>query len=154
MRDMFINYDNDCNKKIKPHQPITPFDKPKILESTDDISIAYDKNGNEIGIKVKHNTAFTLFLYLDGWNEEEIDEVVLGSTIVLKVFDLVPKLVFSKAIPAEEIYDVESNYLMIPISYDEAHMLDIDSYRINISLNWGQFSYELYTESNGLLIVR
>ena len=73
MKDMFVNYDNDIEKKVVP--PHLHFnDKPHILESKDNISIVRNVLGNELGIKVKHNTAFNLYLYLDGWvNVESVD---------------------------------------------------------------------------------
>ena len=96
MKDMFVNYDNDIEKKVTP--PHLHFnDRPHILESEDNISIVRNVLGNELGIKVKHNTAFKLYLYLDGWvNDESIDKLVLNSQLNFQVFSLRHKLVFEK----------------------------------------------------------
>ena len=137
--------------------PFVPYiDRPKILESVDDISIAHDKLGNEVGIKIKHNTSFDLYLYVDGWGDEttSLDDVIMSSIIEVKVFDLAHRLVFSKELYPEDVYDIESNYLVIPVSLEEASLLQIDSYKLNVTLAWDGFSYELYTESDGLLIIR
>ena len=129
MKDMFVNYDNDIEKKVVP--PHLHFnDRPHILESEDNISIVRNALGNELGIKVKHNTAFNLYLYLDGWvNGESVDNLVTNSQLTFQVFSLRHKLVFEKT-------------------------FDIDSYKICATLTWPDGKYELYSENDGLLIFR
>ena len=109
MKDMFVNYDNDIEKKVVP--PHLHFnDRPHILESEDNISIVRNALGNELGIKVKHNTAFNLYLYLDGCvNGESIDNLVISSQLTLQVFSLRHKLVFEKTFNAVDYYNAESN---------------------------------------------
>jgi hypothetical protein len=109
MKDMFVKYDNDTNKKTIP--PFIPNrDRPEILESLDNISIVKDVLGNEIGIKVKHNTAFNIYLYLDGYVDgESLDALVLNSQLNFQVFSFRHKLVFEKTSDAASYYDVESN---------------------------------------------
>lgn len=154
MKDMFVKYDNDSEEKNMP--PHTLYKQsPKILESVDNISIVCDALGNEIGIKVKHNTAFNLYFYLDGWtNGVSLDTLVLNSTIVFKVYSFRHKLVLEKELSAAALYDTEFNYIEFPITAEEASALDIDSYKLNVSLVWDDGSYELYTEADGLLIIR
>jgi len=154
MRDMFVKYDNDVEKK-----PLPPFisceDRPKILESLDNIAIVRDVFGNEIGIKVKHNTAFNIYLYLDGYVDgESLDTVVLNSQLNFQVFSFRHKLVFEKTFNAADYYDAESNWLVIPISQAESEIFDIDSYTIKATLGWPGGKYELYSENDGLLIFR
>ena len=154
MKDMFVNYDNDIEKKVVP--PHLHFnDRPHILESEDNISIVRNALGNELGIKVKHNTAFNLCLYLDGWvNGESVDTLVLNSQLTFQVFSLRHKLVFEKTFDAADYYDVESNWIVIPITQEESEKFDIDSYKICATLTWPGGKYELYSENDGLLIFR
>ena len=154
MKDMFVNYDNDIEKKVvPPHLHIN--DKPHILESTDNIAIVRNAVGNEVGIKVKHNTAFNLYLYLDGWvNGESVDNLVANSQLVFQVFSLRHKLVFEKVFNAADYYDVESNWIVVPVSQEESEIFDIDSYKICATLGWPGGKYELYSENDGLLIFR
>ena len=154
MKDMFVNYDNDIEKKVVP--PHLHFnDRPHILESEDNISIVRNALGNELGIKVKHNTAFNLCLYLDGWvNGESVDTLVLNSQLTFQVFSLRHKLVFEKTFNAADYYDVESNWIVVPITQEESEIFDIDSYKICATLIWPDGKYELYSENDGLLIFR
>ena len=154
MKDMFVNYDNDIEKKVvPPHLHVN--EKPHILESVDNISIVRNAIGNELGIKVKHNTAFNLYLYLDGWvNGDSVDTLVINSQLVFQVFSLRHKLVFEKVINAADYYDVESNWIVLPITQEESEIFDIDSYRICATLAWPGGKYELYSEKDGLLIFR
>ena len=154
MKDMFVNYDNDIEKKVVP--PHLHFnDRPHILESEDNISIVRNALGNELGIKVKHNTAFNLYLYLDGCvNGESIDTLVLNSQLTFQVFSLRHKLVFEKTFNAADYYDVESNWIVVPITQEESEIFDIDSYRICATLTWPDGKYELYSENDRLLIFR
>ena len=154
MKDMFINYDNDIEKKVVP--PHLHFnDRPHILESEDNISIVRNVLGNELGIKVKHNTAFNLYLYLDGCvNDESVDNLVISSQLTFQVFSLRHKLVFEKTFNAVDYYDVESNWIVVPITQEESEIFDIDSYKICATLTWPDGKYELYSENDGLLIFR
>lgn len=154
MKDMFVKYDNDIDKKAIP--PFMPhIDRPEILESLDNIAIVKDVFGNEIGIRVKHNTAFNLYLYLDGYIDgDTLDAVVLNSQLNFQVFSFRHKLVFEKTINAAEYYDEESNWLVVPISQAESEVFDIDSYTICATLQWPGGKYELYSENDGLLIFR
>ena len=154
MKDMFVNYDNDIEKKVVP--PHLHFnDRPHILESEDNISIVRNALGNELGIKVKHNTAFKLYLYLDGWvNDESVDNLVTNSQLTFQVFSLRHKLVFEKTFDAVDYYDVESNWIVVPITQEESEIFDIDSYKICATLTWPGGKYELYSENDGLLIFR
>ena len=154
MKDMFVNYDNDIEKKaVLPHLHFN--DRPHILESEDNISIVRNALGNELGIKVKHNTAFNLYLYLDGCvNGGSVDNLVTNSQLIFQVFSLRHKLVFEKTFNAADYYDVESNWIVVPITQEESEIFDIDSYRICATLTWPDGKYELYSENDGLLIFR
>ena len=154
MKDMFVNYDNDIEKKVVP--PHLHFnDRPHILESEDNISIVRNALGNELGIKVKHNTAFNLYLYLDGRvNGESVDNLVINSQLTFQVFSLRHKLVLEKIFDAADYYDVESNWIVVPITQEESEKFDIDSYKICATLTWPGGKYELYSENDGLLIFR
>jgi hypothetical protein len=154
MKDMFVNYDNDIDKKVvPPHFHVDK--KPKILESLNNISIIHDVLGNEIGIRVKHNTAFNLYFYLDGWVEDtSIDTLVENSQLVFQVFSFRHKLVFEKVVNAAELYDAENNCLALPITQSESEVFDLDSYTTCATLSWPGGKYELFSEKDGLLIFR
>ena len=135
MKDMFVNYDNDIEKKVVP--PHLHFnDRSHILESEDNISIVRNALGNELGIKVKHNTAFNLYLYLDGCvNGGSVDNLVTNSQLTFKVFSLRHKLVFEKTFDAVDYYNAESNWIVVPITQEDSEKyFDIDSYKICATL--------------------
>ena len=156
MKDMFVNYDNDIEKKVVP--PHLHFNnRPHILESEDNISIVRNALGNELGIKVKHNTAFNLYLYLDGCvNGGSVDNLVANSKLTFQVFSLRHKSMLpeEKEFNAVDYYDVESNCIVVPITQEDSERFDIDSYKICAILTWPGGKYELFSENDGLLIFR
>lgn len=154
MKSMFVNYDNNIDKNLMP--PYKPMaDDTKILENLDNIAIIYDVLGNEIGVRVKRGASFNLYLYLTGYVEgSTVDDLVLNSTVNVRFYTLRHKLVLEKNMQAADLYNVESNWLMVPISQDEAGVFDVDSYKMSISLIWAGGEYELFSENDGLLIVR
>ena len=154
MKDMFVNYDNNIDKKLEP--PFFPhINEQKILECQDNIAIVYNVMGDEIGVQVKQNTAFNLYLYLQGYVEDgSIDDLVLNSMLYIKVFNPRHKLVLQKQLETAELYNSEANYLVVPFTEDDAKLLEKDSYKLSINLVWSFGSYELFGENDGLLIVR
>ncbi len=153
MKDMFATYDENSSRPDHTHKPYKH--EIKILESLDNISIVSNGIKNELGIRVKHNTAFDLYLYLDGWVEgSTIDALLAESNVLFKVYDLKHKLVFEKTFVGAEIFNFNSKYLKVSINADEAKLLDIDSYKMNISLIFPDGDYELITENDSLLIVK
>jgi len=153
MRDMFANYDSNSSRPSHFHKPHKQ--DVKILESLDNISIVRTGLHDELGVQVKNNTSFDLYLYLDGWVEgSSIDALVAASTIRFKVITLRHKVVFEKIFNGSEIFNFSSNYLKIHVTQEEAELLDLDSYKMNIMLEFADGTYELFTENDGLLIVK
>lgn len=154
MKSMFINYDNNIEKKVTPpHLNINK--KLDILDSEDTVSIAKDVFGNEIGVKVKHNIPFNLYFYLDGWiGEFSIDALVACSQLNIKVISFRHKIILEKILDTADLYDDEADCLVCPFTADEAKTLDIDTYKISATLIWDGGSYELFSENDGLLIIR
>ena len=154
MKDMFVNYDNDIDRKVLP--PHLRADRqPKILESLNNISIVRDALGNEIGVRVKHGTAFSLYFYLDGWVDgASVDALVESSQLVFKAFSFRHKLVFEKTIAAIDFYDAENDCIELQITREEAAAFDLDTYTTSAVLYWPGGSYELFSEKDGLLIFR
>ena len=154
MKDMFVNYDNEAKLKKRKHRPV-PRNENTILESLDNIAIIQNVLGNEIGVKVRYGTAFTLYLYLDGWVENStINDLMAESIIQFNILDLYHRPVVSKEVAAINIFNPTANYLTFEISEAEARALTIDSYRLSINLVSSFGNYELFSESDGLLIVR
>jgi hypothetical protein len=153
MKDMFVNYDNPTTIRKHHHKPIPA--ETKILESLDNISIIKNAMGNEIGVRVKWGTAFNLYLYLDGWVEDStIDALVSECELKVKVIDGRHKVALEKTLNAIDVYEPIGSYLTINFTQEEAKLLAIDSYKMCITLSYPDGEYELFSESDGLLIVR
>ena len=153
MKDMFVNYDNPTTIRKHYHKPIPA--ETKILESLDNISIIKNAMGNEIGVRVKWGTAFNLYLYLDGWVEDStIDAFVSDCELKVKVIDGRHKVALEKTLTAIDVYEPIGSYLTINFTQEEAKLLAIDSYKMCITLSYPDGEYELFSESDGLLIVR
>jgi hypothetical protein len=86
--------------------------------------------------------------------DEDTKNYILESSIIFEIIDHKHNVVLTKEYAAKDIYDYASSELRIDISQTEARQLDIDSYRIRLTMGFPGGSYELYSESDGLLIVR
>ncbi len=176
MRDMFYNYDHNIEKDVCPIHPL-PVEFPEVLASAENISIVNDAKGNEIGVRVKKGMPFTLYFYLDDFytgrsitHDYETCEEVLKSNTIFTVFSGKHKEIFTISYPTREIFDLNLSELCInvpmtsllkseneneePKLIECASLLTSDTYRISLSLEFDDGSYKLFSESDGLLIVR
>ena len=82
MHDMFYNYDNDIDTNFFRCKKIT---FPEKLESESTISLVKDVFENEVGVKVKQGSEFSLYFYLTGEVDgSSIQELVENSIITFK----------------------------------------------------------------------
>lgn len=154
MKDMFYKYDNLIDDK--KYLPI--FKKGENnLEYNSSVTIVKDVFNKEIGVMVKHNHEFTLYFYLfdlAGMSEEQFSSLIDNSNLIFEVYSGRHKLVLQKEFNAREALDETGEAFCIKIEQQKASKLDLDTYKMRLSLVWPGGSYELYSEQNGLLIVR
>lgn len=168
MKDLFYNYDNCINKKdcaeVTERTNMT-----KTLSSDSTTKIVKDVKGNELGIQVKHNNAFTLYFSMSDYSDTtNFTELLSSSTFTFQILTTLHDVVINKELAADDIFIAALNAVAISISDTEAKELDIDSYRMKLTLTcqvidedseedtvtYKTLTYELYPEEAGLLIVR
>lgn len=177
MKDMFYNYDHNIDRDITPLHPLPP-KSHEILASDKDSSVVKNAKGDEIGVRVKKGMPFTLYFYLEDYDthrpvntDYNTVEEILKSNTVITVMTGRHQEVFTLHYPTREIFDFNLSELRIHIpmstllqSEDEeddkptiieyASLLTNDTYRIKLSLEFEGGSYNLFSDSDGLLIVR
>lgn len=154
MRDMFYEYDNNVAEPT--FQPVMRRPQSQ-LESDGSACIVHNIKGNEIGVKIKHNHEFELYFYildLACLDDKSFFDLLDASTLVFEVYSGMHKLELQKTFAANSAFDDRASAFCVKIDKSEAEKLAIDSYRMRILLAWPGGDYELYSESNGLLIVR
>ena len=168
MKDMFYNYDYNINKRLLSHKKEPAFfDQDVILTGNPNIMIIKDIKGREIGVRVKQGMPFTLYFYLDDYSTAEkasdrpdLCELVLNCKAQLAIFSC--RRHISPFEPIElspeniaDNFNLETSTLAITVPQDKANLLDKDSYRIRLRLIDKEDNfYEVYSENDGLLIVR
>ena len=180
MKDMFYNYDHNIDRDVDPIRPI-PVKPPKVLAGDKDSFVVKNAKGDEIGVRVKKGMPFTLYFYLEDYDthrpvntDYETIEEILKSNTILTVENGRHQEVFTLSRRTSEVFDFNLSELCIPVpmsallqSEDEdtdedeepkmkecASLLTNDTYRIKLSLEFENGSYNLFSDSDGLLIVR
>lgn len=154
MKDMFYKYDNQMDEEKYP--PVFKRHENN-LEYNSSATIVRDVFNREIGVKVKHNHEFILYFYifdLTDMAKEQLANLIENSSLVFEIYSGRHILMLQKEFEAKKALDETGEAFCIKIEQQEASKLDIDTYKINLKLIWPDGSYELYSEQNGLLIVR
>ena len=161
MKDMFYNYDYHINEKLSLPKEPNFFSPDEILTADPNISIIQDAKGKEIGVKVKHGMPFTLYFYLDDYStavmasqNKELYDLITNSDVLFEVISTKHNVIISLQQPANEIFDTNTSQLCLHVNQEQAQLLAKDSYRLRVLLSYPGGYYELYSENDGLLIVR
>lgn len=153
MLDMFYNYDNDINKKY--YDLPVKYEKPaKILQNENVVKIVYNIWGDQIGVQVAYKDDFYLYFNLEGTVEDSsIEELLSQSIISFKFFDLWDKEIINKTIDFN-CFDAETGTLTVYVTKEEAAKLKRETYKMELSLNWADGDYILFSKRDGMLLVR
>ena len=154
MRNMFYKYDN----LVDDEKYLPVFKQAEAdLESNGSTIIVRDVFNKEIGVMVRHNHEFTLYFYLFDLTcmpDEQFFNLIENSNLIFEVYSGRHELVLQKEFSAKKALNDTNEAFCINIEHQEAARLDIDTYKMKLTLSWPDGSYELYSEQNGLLIVR
>ena len=150
MKNMFFNYDNniDTSHCAKHHH----FENPDIVR---------DINGNFLGIKAKFQTPITLYFHLTDFGSDylvtnclTLANLVMSSDIVFEVSTNTHKVLISKQISAQDCFIANSNDIAVFLDTEDMKNLKQESYKMSLKLSWAEDSYEVFSETDGLLIIR
>lgn len=154
MSDMFYKYDNLIDDK--KYLPIFK-NSHNNLEADGSTRIVRDVFNKEIGVMVKHNHEFMLYFYifdLAGLSKDQFASLIENSNLVFEIYSGRHILMLQKEFNTKSVLDETGEAFCIKVEQQEATKLDIDTYKMRLILSWPNGSYELYSEQNGLLIVR
>lgn len=150
MKNMFFNYDNniDTSHCAKHHH----FENPDIVR---------DINGKFLGIKAKFQTPTTLYFHLTDFGSDylltnglSLADLVISSNIVFEISTINHKVVVTKNISAQDNFISASNDIIVLLDTEDMQKLKQESYKMSLKLSWEEDSYEVFSETDGLLIIR
>lgn len=152
MRNMFYNYDNNCNTELKP------MCAPPILQgptSTSNTAYLYSIQGKPLGIEVKRGTTNILFFHLTSNQQDYLEQCLAECQVRFELYTLSHKQVFSKTMYFTEIFNTLTDDLEIILTGADTSQVKQETYRIKLSLiDTDSDEYPLYGESDGLLVIR
>lgn len=150
MSKMFYNYDNDVDLELINQESSLPIQP---IQSAPNMSVLYNIKGEMYGIEVKHNMPFTLYFHLEelhGWN---LNDFVGNSLVNFKILTQNHKTVLEKTFNGNEVFTPTGD-LVIHICHPDVEVLKQESYRMELTLQPGIGIYQLFSERDGLLVVR
>ena len=154
MSKMFINYDNNIDLELPTFEHISvPHLKP--MTSIPSISLLYNVKGECYGVEVKHQMPFELFFHMDETHGWSLDSLVNESMVEFKLLARGNhKVILQKEFLGKEIFNSMSSDLRVTINQEEAMLLKQEAYEMSVILRYSTGFYKLFTESDGLLVVR
>lgn len=143
MKQMFKNYDNpqtesylDCECKHIDH------------------NLVQNIKGTVLGIKIKHLNPVNLFFHLNNFDPMKDSEAILSSTVLFEVVTTTGKSILRKELAATDCFIQPANDIVVHITQEEAELLKQESYKLRVFLCWSDGYYKIFSETDGLLIVR
>ena len=154
MSKMFVNYDNNIDLELPEFEPnFGPRLSP--MTSLPGISMLYNVKGECYGVEVKHQMPFELFFHMDETHGWPLDSLVSESIVEFKLFTRGNhKVILQKEFAGTEVFNSLSSDLRILINQEEAQLLKQEAYEISVILRYPTGFYKLFTETDGLLVVR
>lgn len=154
MSKMFYNYDNNIDLDLS-NTTVLPSVLPKVmpLQSLPNISMLYNRKGEMYGVETKYGMPFTLYFHLDELHGWSLQDFVQESKVNFKLLTQNHKVVLDKIFEGKNIFTSGSD-LEIVVTQEEANTLKQESYRMELTLYPNIGFYKLFSENDGLLVVR
>lgn len=151
MSKMFDNYNNETNINIPPLNASNSLLKP--IQSSPNLALLYNLKGELYGIEARHNMPFVLYFHLDEMSGQNLNDFVAKSLVEFKLITQNHKIAFEKVFNGAEIFTSGSD-LVISINQEEAQSLKQESYWIDLCLRQPVGFYRLFSNKDGLLVIR
>jgi hypothetical protein len=81
-------------------------------------------------------------------------DLISSSSINFEITTTTHKVVLSKTFLGSEVFDYLTNDLVIPLTIEDFKHLKKETYKLSLKLIWPDEIYELFSETDGLLIIR
>jgi hypothetical protein len=152
---MFAKYDNivysdlcECASINANYSTFEP------LQSMPNISLLYNLNNKIYGVEAKHEMPFTLYFHLEEKSNQSLLDFIFSSTVEFKILTKGHKLILAQTFKGADIFNIETSDLIINISQDEALQLKQESYVMDLRIINAEGSYKLFSEQDGVLVIR
>lgn len=152
MRSMFYNYDNNIDSKLD-QVCIPPIQLPDLTTASKTATI-YNIKGEPIGIEITRGAPVTLYFNLTELSGQYLPDILVNSTVKFELITQGHKGVLEKNLDTLEVFNSITQDLAISLTSADTTALKQESYKIKLYLNWPEESYPVFTEKDGLLIVR
>lgn len=151
MRSMFYNYDNNIDRDIPKYpQPEAPL---KPLMSAPNASFLYSIDKKPLGIEVKQGTPVSLYFNIQESRGMPLATILAEAQLKFQLIGVNHKVILEKTLAPEAAMCTPQD-LVISLSATETAELRKESYNIKLDIEWPDESYALYTEKDGLLVIR
>jgi hypothetical protein len=151
MSKMFYNYDNNIDLDLSSCKPMKlPQLQP--LQSASSASLLCNVKGEIYGIEARHGMPITLYFHLDELHGWPLFDFVQNSEVSFRLLSN-HKTVLSKTFPGNEIFTTAGD-LVIDLSQEDMLLLKQESYKIELKLIQATGFYTIFSEADGLLVVR
>lgn len=151
MSNMFYNYDHNIDRELNCE--LEPPKIPSLPQSTT-TALLYNIKGDALGIEVKHQMPFTIYFHLEEAFGRSLDKLLANHLVEFKLFTREDKEILNKQFNGLDIFNTNTNDLTISVTQEDASLLKQESYKINLSLVGESDFYNLFSRSDGLLVVR
>lgn len=152
MSNMFYNYDNNINVDLEHACPIRPL-FPDLTSSSRSAVICNIK-GEPIGLEVSYGMPVTLYFNLVETSGQNLLDILADSLVKFELITTNHKVALEKTFNIPEVFNSNTNDIVINLATADMSELRKESYNIQLTIDFVDGSYPLFSERDGLLVIR
>ena len=124
-------------------------------ENLGNTRLLYNKNNRLYGVGVKYLMPFSLYFHLTEASDQYIDQFMSKCSVEFSIYSKpAHKAIFSKVFLGRDIFDPYTQDIKIDLTKADAQVLKQESYTMELRLLCEGEQYIVYSEQDGLLVVR
>jgi hypothetical protein len=128
---------------------------PAEAETINNLKLLYDIKQRVYGIEAQYQMPFTLYFHLDEANCLPLEAFISNCSVEFALINRINhKPVLEKSLSGKAQFEPLTNDLKIEVTQDEASQLKQESYGISLKLVYPTGFYKLFSEQDGLLVIR
>jgi hypothetical protein len=154
MSKMFTNYDSNIELDLD-QIPVFSLAPMKPIQSLPNTSLLFNTKQEIYGVETKHGAPCDLYFHLDESHGWDLTEFVGNSLVEFRLLTThTHKVILEKVFSGREIFNNQSNDLAIRLTQEDLKQLRQESYNISVRLIQSDGFYNIFSERDGLLVLR